>query len=553
MALDPSIILQAGRFDQPDIGKTLALRENILNSREDRAVASQQRALAQQKMVRLQDIGKKAAGGDLAGAKADALAAGDFDAFDHISKLETAQRESIGRRIGAAAPLALEARKLPYEQRRSFIASQADNLVANGWTPDELMQFDPTDQSLNGLIASSQNIKDILDRQQRADDADAQRRFSRDNALIGAGLMPQSAGGGSAPSAAAPYTGGPLTTEALRPHFVAQESGGNYKAVNKETGALGAYQVMPQTGQALAKQLGIPWRPDLMRSTTDEAKAYQDKIGGAAISEAIQGGGADNPNDVFSYYYGGSDRSKWGPRTKQYASEMSARLGSGESPGQALKPIPGGKLERQAAADARAEARDARAEAAAARAEASASRSEARDDRKITADRGKETMQLRKEFDALPEVKKFKTVRSAWQQVDAIANKKNPTAADDIAMIFSYMRMLDPDSVVREGEFATAQNAAGIPDRVANAYNAALRGNRLNPKQRQEFKNSAATVYLPIRDAYNTSADQYIGYARDAGIDPNTVARQYRSTRRPQGTLSAKPASGGWGKATVVQ
>jgi hypothetical protein len=36
------------------------------------------------------------------------------------------------------------------------------------------------------------------------------------------------------------------------------------------------------------------------------------------------------------------------------------------------------------------------------------------------------------------------------------------------------MKMLDPTSVVREGEFATAQNAASIPIKIVNMYNKAL-------------------------------------------------------------------------------
>jgi len=33
------------------------------------------------------------------------------------------------------------------------------------------------------------------------------------------------------------------------------------------------------------------------------------------------------------------------------------------------------------------------------------------------------------------------------------------------------MKILDPGSVVREGEFATAQNSAGIPERIRAKYN----------------------------------------------------------------------------------
>lgn len=85
----------------------------------------------------------------------------------------------------------------------------------------------------------------------------------------------------------------------------------------------------------------------------------------------------------------------------------------------------------------------------------------------------------------------FQTVRSSYQRV----LQSQDTPAGDIALIFNYMKMLDPGSVVREGEFATAQNAGGIPDRILNAYNKALNGERLNPGQREMFSNQAKSLY----------------------------------------------------------
>lgn len=121
---------------------------------------------------------------------------------------------------------------------------------------------------------------------------------------------------------------GDLSLDTLRQHFVAQESGGNYSAVNAETGAMGAYQVMPQTGAGLAKQLGVPWRPDLMTGNTPEAKQYQDTIGQAAIQDSINAGGGD-PRAIFAHYYGGPDKSKHGPRTRKYVEDMMGRLSGG--------------------------------------------------------------------------------------------------------------------------------------------------------------------------------------------------------------------------------
>lgn len=134
-----------------------------------------------------------------------------------------------------------------------------------------------------------------------------------------------------APGGSAPTQAGPISGEALLPAIVAQESGGNYTARNASSGALGAYQVMPATGSALAQRLGLPWRPDLMTSDAPEARAYQDQIGRAAVEEAVSATGGD-PVQAAMYYHGGSDKTKWGPKTQQYGQEVVARLGGPNGP-----------------------------------------------------------------------------------------------------------------------------------------------------------------------------------------------------------------------------
>lgn len=74
-------------------------------------------------------------------------------------------------------------------------------------------------------------------------------------------------------------------------------------------------------------------------------------------------------------------------------------------------------------------------------------------------------------------------------------NASEDTAVGDLSLIFGYMKMLDPASVVREGEFATAQNAAGIDDRIQNTYNKILSGERLSKEQRASFRSQAEKLY----------------------------------------------------------
>ena len=96
---------------------------------------------------------------------------------------------------------------------------------------------------------------------------------------------------------------------------------------------------------------------------------------------------------------------------------------------------------------------------------------------------------FRKEYS--DQTKGYQEVKSAYQRILA----SEDSAVGDLSLIFGYMKMLDPGSVVREGEFATAQNAAGVPDRVLNLYNRVASGERLNKSQRQSFKGQADKLY----------------------------------------------------------
>jgi hypothetical protein len=128
-----------------------------------------------------------------------------------------------------------------------------------------------------------------------------------------------------------------------------------------------------------------------------------------------------------------------------------------------------------------------------------------------------------------PDVKGYIDVRDAYERVQAGANQK--TAAGDLSMIFSYMKLLDPGSVVREGEFANAQNAAGIPDRIRNQYNKALNGERLSDVQRNDFLTTAETLYTPKLQKYQAAKGAYENELRTFGIDPEIVLRNLEPTK----------------------
>lgn len=126
---------------------------------------------------------------------------------------------------------------------------------------------------------------------------------------------------------------------------------------------------------------------------------------------------------------------------------------------------------------------------------------------------------LRKEYQTTSA--QWTTRKAAYESIQAA----RPTAAGDISLVFSYMRMLDPGSVVREGEFATAQNAAGVPTQIRNAYNRALSGERLAPAQRDDFKAQARALLDSELSGQLQRESEYRSIAERAGMRPEDIVR----------------------------
>lgn len=84
-----------------------------------------------------------------------------------------------------------------------------------------------------------------------------------------------------------------------------------------------------------------------------------------------------------------------------------------------------------------------------------------------------------------------------------------------IALVFKFMKALDPTSVVREGEFATAENSAGVPEGIRNIYNRLANGERLGDKQISEFINTADQLSESAAGSAYTEVSGYLDSYED--------------------------------------
>jgi hypothetical protein len=136
----------------------------------------------------------------------------------------------------------------------------------------------------------------------------------------------------------------------------------------------------------------------------------------------------------------------------------------------------------------------------------------------------------------------FKVVSENIGNIQSIANRP-PTAAGDISLIFSYMKLNDPGSTVREGEYATAANAAGIPDRLKALYNRALTGEKLAPAQRADFINTSGSLYEGWRQKQAQTDEFFRGMAERSRVNPENVMVPYGVPNFSQSALAQSPAA----------
>lgn len=116
---------------------------------------------------------------------------------------------------------------------------------------------------------------------------------------------------------------------------------------------------------------------------------------------------------------------------------------------------------------------------------------------------------INKDFTAL--LKEPKLIHSAAKDLEAIRDLETGPAF--IATVMKFMKALDPTSVVREGEFATAEGSGGVPKKLENYVNKLLTGDALTVEERDDFINTAKALanssISSVNDEFSLMLDTY--------------------------------------------
>lgn len=132
---------------------------------------------------------------------------------------------------------------------------------------------------------------------------------------------------------------------------------------------------------------------------------------------------------------------------------------------------------------------------------------------------------LRKEFNALPEVKeynqtvpKIRSMRSAYE----LSQKTKNFVAVDQALITLFNKLTDPQSVVRESEYARTAENIPLMNQIKGKVEKVMKGGAgLTAEERKSLMDMANLMQKGYDDIRQQRMNEYRGYGMAGGLDPN--------------------------------
>ncbi|MCP4262826.1 MAG: hypothetical protein GY774_35755 [Planctomycetes bacterium] len=164
-----------------------------------------------------------------------------------------------------------------------------------------------------------------------------------------------------------------------------------------------------------------------------------------------------------------------------------------------------------------------------------------------TAQAVKAATTTRKDFEALQEVKQFTEFRlrndvmkAAMAEAEKIATlKRGNHVAVDQAIITTFNKMTDPDSVVRESEYLRTASDLALWHRVKGKIEKwKMGGAGLTISDRRALSNMAEKFYEAAESKFRERHAEYQGYIANSGLDPE----KYLTTPKWMGeSVSTQP------------
>lgn len=122
--------------------------------------------------------------------------------------------------------------------------------------------------------------------------------------------------------------------------------------------------------------------------------------------------------------------------------------------------------------------------------------------------------------------KSYKEVEDAAARVKSALGNATKSAPATLSAATSFMKLLDPGSVVRESELVMALQASGALDRAMNSFNILQNGKVLTEQQAREFGKVTETLLQAARQQQQKLDTYYRNTAQRNNLRPEMVIQE---------------------------
>ncbi len=150
-------------------------------------------------------------------------------------------------------------------------------------------------------------------------------------------------------------------------------------------------------------------------------------------------------------------------------------------------------------------------------------------------------------FQGNPIVKDYNTIISQKNNIDrVIANGVGGPA--DVNAIFTFMKALDPNSVVRESEYDKAAASGNLFQGVFTKFNGYFKdkGGFLPKNVQDEFQNLINQKLIAQKSSYDNVANQTREIVKRQGLNPDNVVIDFTGGIQNLGTISPAGPDSAW-------
>lgn len=139
---------------------------------------------------------------------------------------------------------------------------------------------------------------------------------------------------------------------------------------------------------------------------------------------------------------------------------------------------------------------------------------------------------LKMQGDIRQDLKGPKDTATAYQTMYNAAT--NPTQKGDTTMLYTFFKVLDPQSTVREGEIEMIKQSRSIPEKFKGMAQKLASGQTLLESERADLLNQAYQYVANQQRGVTETIDMYKDYAKAFGLNPEkAVPNPFADIKKP--------------------